>query len=89
MSEPGIRFTDVLTNASTIASLKGDQLVGFGHLADAIEVLTGAKSMEEFGPGVSPLLRQGRHEGGQAGMVEEPGGGAPKRPVSSRVMASR
>lgn len=56
--DPGTRFTDVLTTASTVANYLGASEVSAGHLLHAIALLNGEVRMEDLGRGVSPLLQR-------------------------------
>ncbi len=54
---PGpIRFVDILTTASAVASYLGAPLVTAAHLIEAVAILRGEKSVEELGRPVSPLV---------------------------------
>ena len=59
--DEAVRFLDILTTASSIASARAAQSVTASHLLDAIGVLVGELDLEEEGGMVSPLGR-GRTE---------------------------
>ena len=56
--DAGIRFTDVLTTASTVANYLGANEVSAGHMLQAIALLNKEVRMEDLGRGVSPLLQR-------------------------------
>ncbi|GAB4327027.1 MAG: hypothetical protein Kow0010_10370 [Dehalococcoidia bacterium] len=58
MGEP-VRFVDVLTTASAVAHYRGHGTVTAAHLADALSIVLGEKSMEDLGRPASPMLRHG------------------------------
>ena len=80
MTEPGIRFTDVLTTASTVTNYLGADEVTAGHLLSAIALLLGEIRMEDLGRGVSPLLQRASQR--QVGVIE------PVRELVQRWFAS-
>lgn len=53
-----IRFTDVLTTASTVANYLGVNEITAGHMLQAIALLKEEIRMEDLGRGVSPLLQR-------------------------------
>lgn len=53
--EESLRFFDILTMASSVASAHGARVVGPTHLLEAIAVLTGEVQLENLGDVVSPL----------------------------------
>lgn len=55
MTEP-VRFVDVLTMAAAVANYLGDPMVAPPHLVEAIDILSGAKTMEDLGRPVAPLV---------------------------------
>ncbi len=67
----GLRFTDILTNASAIADFVGEQNVTARHMLDAVAVLQDEKTMDDFGKPVSPMLRRLRGPGGADPRVRE------------------
>lgn len=70
--DPGIRFTDVLTTASTVANYLGLNEVRAGHMLQAIALLKEEIRMEELGRGVSPLLqRASQRQVGASAAVRE------------------
>lgn len=58
MAEP-VRFVDVLTTASAVANYLGEGTVTAAHVAEAVAIVLGEKSMEDLGQPVSPMLRRG------------------------------
>lgn len=67
----GLRFTDILTNASAIADFVGEANVTAQHLLDAVAVLRDEKTIDDFGKPVSPMLRRLRGPGGADPLVRE------------------
>ena len=70
MSEPtedALRFADILTTASAVANYLGESDVAPGHLLHAVALLRGAKTMEDLGRALSPLVRRP----GRAGVTPE------------------
>lgn len=65
------RFTDILTNASAIADFVGEKDVTAQHMLDAIAVLDGVKTIDDFGTPVSPMLRRFRGPAGADPRVRE------------------
>ena len=59
-----VRFTDVLTMATSITNFLGEGLVEPKHAVLALDVLEGARSLESLGRPLSPLVR--RAPGGPA-----------------------
>ena len=54
---PGpIRFADILTTASAVASYLGVATVTAAHLIESVAILRGEKSVEDLGRPVSPLV---------------------------------
>lgn len=53
-----VRFTDVLTTASSIASYLAAPDVSPATLLDAIAVLLGEKTIDDFGRPLSPMVRR-------------------------------
>ena len=60
MSADAIRFTDILTTASAIANYLGVSEVTAAHLLDSVAILEGAKTMDDLGRPVSPLVPRPR-----------------------------
>lgn len=58
MAGSGVRFTDVLTTASSIATYLAAPEVSPAMLLDAIAVLLGEKTIDDFGRPLSPLVRR-------------------------------
>jgi len=59
-----IRFADILTTASAVASYLGEPEVVAPHLLAAVAILRGESTIEELGRPVSPFVRRG--SGGSA-----------------------
>lgn len=59
-----IRFTDILTTATALAQYLGDNEINAFHLAESVGLLRGQRTLDEFGPGRSPLIP--RDPGGPA-----------------------
>lgn len=51
-----IRFTDILTTANALATYLGDPVVVPNHLIEAVAILREEKGLEDFGPGMSPMI---------------------------------
>jgi len=51
-----IRFADILTTASAVASYLGVSTVTAAHLIESVVILRGEKSVEDLGRPVSPLV---------------------------------
>ena len=66
-----LRFTDILTNASAIADYIGERDVTAAHMLDAIAVLLGEKTIEDFGQPVSPMMLRFRGKAGADPEVRE------------------
>ena len=78
--DSGIRFTDVLTTASTVANYLGANEVSAGHMLQAVALLNEEVRMEELGRGVSPLL--------QRASQRQVGASPPVRELAQRWYAS-
>ncbi len=55
MPGPGIRFTDILTTASSVASYLAAPDVTARHMLDAFDILEGRVKLEDLGRARSPL----------------------------------
>lgn len=66
MSAEPLRFTDILTTASAVATYVGEADVSARHLLDALALLRGAKTMEDLGRPRSPLVRPRGRGGAEA-----------------------
>lgn len=51
-----IRFTDILTTATALATYLGDREITTFHLAEAVAVLREERTLDDYGPGRSPLI---------------------------------
>ncbi|MGI8422658.1 MAG: hypothetical protein ACR2NO_00830 [Chloroflexota bacterium] len=60
-SEPAgpLRFADILTTASAVASYLGSPAVTAAHMVSAIAVLCDEATLEDLGRPVSPLVTRG------------------------------
>lgn len=65
------RLTDILTNASAIADFVGEKDVSAQHMLDAIAVLNGDKTIDDFGKPAPPMLRRFRGPAGADPRVRE------------------
>ncbi len=71
MSDERIRFTDILTTGTAVATYLGAREVTAAHLRDAVAILQGTKPMEDLGRPVSPLIpRPPSGPGATAGVRE-------------------
>jgi len=59
-----IRFTDILTTATALAHYLGEPEVTPRLLIESVAILRGAKTLDDFGPGRSPMIP--RDPGGAA-----------------------
>ena len=59
MTAEPVRFADILTTASAVASYLGEAEVAAPHLVSAVAILRGESTIEDLGRPVSPLVRRG------------------------------
>lgn len=59
MNDETIRFVDILTTASTVASYLGEPEITAKHLIEAVAIVRGAKTLDDLGRPVSPMLQRG------------------------------
>lgn len=59
-----VRFTEVLTMATSVAAYLGESVIEARHVVLALDVLQGSRTLESLGRPVSPLAR--RPAGGPA-----------------------
>jgi hypothetical protein len=60
MTSDPIRFADILTTASAVASYLGEPEVTAPHLLSALAILRGESTIDDLGRPVSPLVRRGQ-----------------------------
>ncbi len=53
---PVIRLADLLTTASSLAGYLGERQITLQRLADALAILLGERTFEDFGRPLSPLV---------------------------------
>jgi len=66
-----MRFADILTTASAVASYLGAPEVSAGHMLHAIAIQAGSEALEDLGRPVSPLIPRGPVQAGVAPAVRE------------------